>query len=130
MARTPQAPRPGSRSGSMFPDLDAAYERQLEAMARVRRAVATVATSRKKLELRLEEIQQEPTEGEGGAEAELAEVRRQLDAARAEERRVSEASQRLQVRVSALHDAKAAVEAACVAADETARATLAEVTGS
>lgn len=127
MARTPQAPRPGSRSGSMFPDLDAAYGRQLEAMARVRRAVATVATSRKKLELRLDEIQQEPTEGE---DAELAEVRGQLDAARAEERRMSEASQRLQVRVSALHDAKAAVEAACVAADETARATLAEVTGS
>ncbi len=130
MARTPQAPRPGSRSGSMFPDLDAAYERQLEAMARVSRAVATVATSRKKLELRLDEIQQEPSEGQGGAGAELAGVRRQLDAVRAEERRMSEASQRLQVRVSALHDAKAAVEAACVAAEQTARATLAEVIGS
>lgn len=114
----------------MFPDLDAAYGRQLEAMARLRRAVAAVATSRKKLELRLDEIQREATVGKGDADAELAEVRRQLGAARAEERRMSEASQRLQVRVSALHDAKAAVEAACVAADETARATLAEVTGS
>ena len=130
MARIRQAPRPRSRSGSMFPDLDVAYGRQLEAMARVRRAVAAVATSRKKLELRLDEIRREATEGEGGANAELAEVRRQLEQVRAEERRMSEASQRLQVSVSALHDAKAAVEAACVAADEAARATLAEVTGS
>jgi hypothetical protein len=89
-----------------------------------------VATSRKKLELRVDEIQRQASEGEGGCDAELGEVRRQLDAVRADERRMSEASQRLQVRVSALHDAKAAVEAACVAADETARATLAEVTGS
>jgi phage shock protein A len=130
MARTPHAPRPGSPSRSMFPDLDAAYGRQLEAMARVRRAVAAVATSRKKLELRLGQIQREATEGGGAASSELTEARRQLDAARAEEQRMSAASQRLQVSVSALHDAKAAVEAACVAADETARATLAEVTGS
>jgi phage shock protein A len=129
MARIRQAPRPGSRSGSMFPDLDAAYGRQLEAMARVRRAVAAVATSRKKLELRLDEIQREATEGEG-ADAELAEVRQQLEEVRAEEWRVSAASQRLQVNISAVHDAKTAVEAACLAADETARATLAEVIGS
>jgi phage shock protein A len=115
MARTPQAPRPGSPPRSMFPDLDAAYGRQLEAMARVRRAVAAVATSRKKLELRLGQIQREATEGGGGASSELTEVRRQLDAARAEEQRVSAASQRLQVKVSALHDAKTAVEAACPA---------------
>ena len=122
--------RPGSRSRSMFPDLDAAYVRQLEAMARVRRAVAAAATSRKKLELRLDEIQRQALEGEGSEGSELIQVRRQLEEVRAEERRMAEASQRLQVKVSALHDAKAAVEAACLAADETARATLAEVTGS
>ena len=122
--------RLGSRSRSMFPDLDAAYVRQLEAMARVRRAVAAAATSRKKLELRLDEIQRQALEGEGSEGSELIQVRRQLEEVRAEERRMAEASQRLQVKVSALHDAKAAVEAACLAADETARATLAEVTGS
>lgn len=122
--------RLGSRSRSMFPDLDAAYVRQLEAMARVRRAVAAAATSRKKLELRLDEIQRQALEGEGSEGSELIQVRLQLEEVRAEERRMAEASQRLQVKVSALHDAKAAVEAACLAADETARATLAEVTGS
>lgn len=122
--------RLGSRSRSMFPDLDAAYVRQLEAMARVRRAVAAAATSRKKLELRLDEIQRQALEGEGSEGSGLIQVRRQLEEVRAEERRMAEASQRLQVKVSALHDAKAAVEAACLAADETARATLAEVTGS
>jgi hypothetical protein len=59
-------------------NLDAAYGRQLEAMARVRRAVAAVATSRKKFELRLGEILREATEGKSGADAELAEARRQL----------------------------------------------------
>jgi hypothetical protein len=51
MGLTPLVPGPGSESRSMFPDLDAAYRKQLEALARVRRVVATVATSRKRLEL-------------------------------------------------------------------------------
>jgi phage shock protein A len=127
MVPVPPAPRPGSGSRSMLPDLDAAYHRQLEALARVRRAVAVVATSRKKLELRLSQVRREASEGSVGSE--LAEVLRLLEVARAEERRMAEAGQRLQVKVNELHDAKAAVEAACVAADETARATLSDVTG-
>ena len=129
MVRTPPVARPGSGSRSMFPDLDAAYRRQLEAMAKIRRAAAAAATSRKKLELRLGQIQNETAEGERSASSELIEVRQQLAAARAEQRRMAEAGQRLQAKISALHDAKTAVETACVAADETARATLAEVTG-
>jgi phage shock protein A len=128
MVPTPPVPGPGSGSRSMFPDLDAAYGRQLEAMAKVRRAAAAVATSRKKPELRLGQIQSETAEGES-ASSELTELRRQLAAARAEEQRMAEAGRRLQAKISTLHDAKTAVEAAFVAADETARAILAEVTG-
>src|ERR1700757_3703566 len=40
------------------PDLDAAYERQLEMLTRVRRAVADVATSRKRLELKGTQLDQ------------------------------------------------------------------------
>lgn len=129
MVPTPPVPGSGSESRSMFPDLDAAYRKQLETMARVRRVVATVATSRKKLELRLGEIEGEAGEGERGASSERAEVLLQLEAARAEERRVAEASQRFQAKISALHAAQVAVEAACLAADEAARTALAEVSG-
>jgi phage shock protein A len=130
MGLTPPVPGPGSESRSMFPDLDAAYRKQLEALARVRRVVATVATSRKRLELRLGEIEDEASEGGTAASSERAEVLLQLEASRAEERRLTEASQRFQAKISALHDAQVAVEAACLAAEEAARATLAEVTGS
>lgn len=89
-----------------------------------------MATSRKKLELRVGEIAGEASEGEAAAISERAEVLVQLDAACAEERRVTEASQRFQGKLSALHDAQVAVEAACLAAEEGAKAALAEVTGS
>lgn len=39
------------------PGLDAAYQRQLVALARSRRAVAGVATSRKRLELQIGELE-------------------------------------------------------------------------
>jgi hypothetical protein len=39
------------------PDLDTAYERQLEKLTRVRRAVADVATSRKRLELQANQLE-------------------------------------------------------------------------
>jgi hypothetical protein len=120
-----RSPGPGSGSGLAGSSPGSAAVPCCQAVIST---ASAVTASRKKLELRLDEIRREASEGDGGAE--LAEVRRQLQEVRAEERRMSEASQRLQVRVSALHDAKAAVEAACVAADETARATLTEVTGS
>lgn len=40
------------------PDLDVAYERQLEMLTRIRRAVANVATSRKRLELQAGQLEQ------------------------------------------------------------------------
>ena len=41
------------------PDLDTAYERQLEMLTHVRRAVATAATSRKRLELQANQLEQQ-----------------------------------------------------------------------
>jgi phage shock protein A len=123
MNRTPPNHGPGSSSRSIFPDLDAAYRRQLEVLARVRRAVAAVATSRKKLELRLDQLAQDTAT----PESEIENVRRQLDAARDDERRVGEASERLQVKISALHSAHLAIEEAYAAAEDTAKVTLAEV---
>src|ERR1700751_4604985 len=45
------------RSLNARPDLDTAYERQLEMLTRARRSVANVATSRKRLELQANELQ-------------------------------------------------------------------------
>lgn len=129
MSPTPPVPGPGSYSRSMFPDLDAAYRRQLETLARVRRAVADVATSRKRHESRLAELELETDTPDGQADPEIEAVRRQLDEARAAERRVTAASQRLQDKISAMHSAQLAVEAAYAAAEATAAATIAEVIG-
>ncbi len=41
------------------PDLDTSYERQLEMLTHVRRAVANVATSRKRLELQANQLEQQ-----------------------------------------------------------------------
>lgn len=113
----------------MFPDLDDAYRRQLKTMARVRRAVATAAASRKRLELRLSALEREIGNAEVEASAEIEELRRQLDTARDEEHRVGEASQRLQAKISAPHSAQQAVEEAYAAAEEAAKQTLAQVIG-
>jgi hypothetical protein len=77
MTRIPRLLWGDPASRSMFPDLDAAYRRQLETMSRVRRAIAAVATSRKKLELRLDQLAHETGTPEGEAVSESEEVRRQ-----------------------------------------------------
>ncbi len=40
------------------PDLDYAYQRQLEMLTRVRRAVADIATARKRLELQVQQLEE------------------------------------------------------------------------
>jgi phage shock protein A len=135
----------------VFPDLDAAHERQLETLARVRRAVATVATSRKRLDRQVGQLEREVGEldgqiragmdagqvgianerqvSRGDTERRLAGLRRQHAAMQAEEERAFAASRCLQARLNAFLAAKEAVEAAYTAADEAARAAWAEVTG-
>lgn len=132
-----------------LPGLDAAYRRQLSTLSRVRRAVADVATSSKRLELEVGQLErqlgeladqsrarteagQDCTASEGQVSADtcerLASVRRQYAAMQAKGERVFVASRRLQAEIDALRAAKEAVEAAYTAAEEAAEAVWAEVT--
>ena len=134
-----------------LPGLDAAYQRQLLTLSRVRRAAATVATSRKQLELQVGQLEQQVGElrgqshggmeaGQGGiadecqvrrdtTEQRLADLRRQYAEMQAEEERVIAACRRLQVKVDAFRAAKEATEAAYTEAEEAAEAAWTEVTG-
>jgi hypothetical protein len=130
------------------PDLDTAYERQLEMLTRVRRAVATVATSRKRLELQANQLEQqigklgdqsrnavEAGRGDlaeeagarrGAVQEQLAGLQRQYADVQAEEGRLAVASQRLQAKVDAFRTRKEAIKAAHAAAEAAAEAAWAE----
>ena len=130
------------------PDLDTAYERQLETLTRVRRAVATVATSRKRLELqaiqlgqqigKLDEqsrkamemgrgdLAEEAGARRGVAQEQLTDLQRQYADTQAEEERLTVASQRLQAKVDAFRTRKEAMKAAYAAAQAAAEAAWAE----
>lgn len=130
------------------PDLDAAYERQLEMLTRVRRAVADVATSRKRLELQATQLGQQISKlGEqsrkameaghgtlaeetdarrGAAEEQLADLQRKYADMQAEEERMTAASQRLQAKVDAFRTRKEAIKAGYTAAQAAAEAGWAE----
>jgi hypothetical protein len=119
-----------------LPGLDAAYERQRDRLTPVRRTVADVATSRKRLELQIAQLERQVTElgeqegrGSGGAAERLAELRRQYAALQAEEERVTVASQRLQASLDEFSTRKEAAKAAYLAAQEEAEAIWAEVAG-
>ena len=133
---------------SARPDLDVAYQRQLEMLTRVRRAVAEVATSRKRLELQANQLEQqigklgdqsrkamEAGRGDlaeeagvrrGAAREQLADLQRQYADVQAEEERVTVASQRLQAKVDAFRTRKEAIKAARAAAEASAEAAWAE----
>ncbi|HET9079281.1 MAG TPA: hypothetical protein VFO01_02015 [Trebonia sp.] len=135
----------------VFPDLDAAYQRQVETQMHVRRAIALVATSRKRLQLEIERLEQEVGElgGQGSAgmetghdgmpgatdagrdtaKARLGELRRQYADIQAQEERVTVAYQRLHAEINAFQTARKAIEVSCTAAEEAAEAVLAEATG-
>ena len=124
------------------PDLDYAYQRQLEMLARVRRAVADIATARKRLELQvrqLEEIVSKLAEQRGRAPqtgndelaaqqardrqpvmaAQLADLRRQLETVQSQEERMNVASRRLELKVNNFRIRKEAIKAADAAAEAT-----------
>jgi phage shock protein A len=136
-------PSPNAR-----PDLDTAYERQLEMLTRVRRAVATVATSRKRLELQAIQLEQQigklgehgrkameagrgDLAGEAGArrgavQEQLAGLQRQYAGVQAEEGRLTVVSQRLQAKVDAFRTRMEALKAVHAAAEAAAEAAWAE----
>jgi phage shock protein A len=119
--------------------LDHAYQRQLEMLTRVRRAVADVATAGKRLELQIGQLEEQLSKledqraraleaGDQDLAAEvrtrhsaisdhLADLRRQYAGVRDEEKRIAVASQRLQLRVDAFRTRKEAVKAAETAAE-------------
>ena len=121
-----------TRAPGSLPDLDKAYQQQLAALSRVRRAVAAAATSREQLELQLGQM----TEHELGDHTEiprpdsrlrLETLRRQCTAAQEEEQRFFAASQRLQMKIQSFRMAKEATEAAYVAALDALHAAQTEI---
>ena len=119
--------------------LDYSYEKQLELLQKVRRGVADVATSRKRLELQLAALEQQGTKLEGQAQAALAGGREdlarealtrrsglatQIDDLRTQhagladqEEKLVAASQRLQAKVEAFRTKKETIKATYSAAE-------------
>lgn len=125
------------------PGLDAADMQHRVMLTRVRRAVADVATSRKRLELRIGELERQADDladpsrettdvGQdrtadqdhttGGLDLQLAELRRQYADMQAKEDRVTAASQRLMAEVKAFRAGKEATKAAYTSAEQAADA--------
>jgi hypothetical protein len=130
------------------PGLDAAYQRQLVALARTRRAVAEVATFRKRLELQIGELERRaetpgdtrsPVAGTTQPDApdqdyttpsvteQLADLRRRYADIQAKEERVTAASRQLMAEIDAFRTGKKNTEAAYMAAEEAAKAVHAEM---
>jgi len=98
------------------PDLDYSYQRQLEMLSTVRRAVADIATARKRLELQIHQLE-EVIDRQPAVAAQLADLRRQFESVRGEEERLEAASRRLHSKVDNFRTRKEMIKAADAAAD-------------
>ena len=118
---------------------DYSYEKQLELLQKVRRGVADVATSRKRLELQITQLQQQSDKLEGQAKAALAggredlarealtrrsglqtqisDLQVQLAQLQDQEEKLVQASQRLQAKVEAFRTKKETIKATYSAAE-------------
>jgi len=123
--------------------LDYSYQRQLEILTKVRRGVADVATSRKRIELMVSHLEQqvpklasqrehalgagneplasEARSREAGTQQRLSELHRQLHTLTGEEARLTMASQRLQAKVEAFRVQKETLKARYSAAEGSQR---------
>jgi phage shock protein A len=119
--------------------LDYSYEKQLELLQKVRRGVADVATSRKRLELQMTQLQQQSDKLEGQAKAalaggredlarealtrrsglsqQIADLQTQYAGLQAQEEKLTQASQRLQAKVEAFRTKKETIKATYSAAE-------------
>ena len=119
--------------------LDYSYEKQLELLQKVRRGVADVATSRKRLELQITQLEQQSTKLEGQAKAALAggredlarealirrsglttqitDLQTQLAQLQDQEEKLIAASQRLQAKVESFRTKKETIKATYTAAE-------------
>ena len=120
-------------------NLNSAYQRQLETLSEVRRGVADVATSRKRVELVSDQLEQQAAKlesqrqhalaagrgdlasqartREAGIRERLSSLRRQLHTLAGEEERLSAASQRLQIKVETFRVQKETIKARYTAAE-------------
>ena len=119
--------------------LDYSYEKQLELLQQVRRGVADVATSRKRIELQIQSLAQQVAKLEQQAKAALAggredlarealtrasglhqqvaDLQTQLAALQAQEEKLVTASQQLQAKVEAFRTKKETIKATYSAAE-------------
>ena len=122
--------------------LDYSYQRQLEMLTKVRRGVADVATSRKRVELQMNQIQQQSNKLEkqakarwagredlarealnrrSSAQTQLIDLQTQYAPLQAEEEKLTIASQRLQAKVDAFRTRKETIKATYTAAEAQTR---------
>ncbi|MFD0274247.1 PspA/IM30 family protein [Kitasatospora sp. NPDC127111] len=123
--------------------LDYSYEKQLDLVQKVRRGLADVATSRKRIELQLTQLNQSSTKLEGQARQALAtgredlarealsrraavtsqitDLQTQQASLQAEEEKLTLASQRLQEKVDAFRTRKETIKASYTAAEAQTR---------
>src|ERR1700729_1449752 len=123
--------------------LDYSYQQQLELLQKVRRGVADVATSRKRLELQVNQLQQssdkltrqaqdslaagredlarEALQRKAGIQTQLADLQTQYASLQGEEEKLTGASQRLQAKVHAFRTKQETIKAAYTAAEAQTR---------
>jgi phage shock protein A len=123
--------------------LDYSYQQQLELLQKVRRGVADVATSRKRLELQLNQLQQssdkldrqardslaagredlarEALTRKAGVQSQMTDLKTQYDSLQGEEEKLTAASQRLQAKVDAFRTRKETIKATYTAAEAQTR---------
>ncbi|MFJ6213847.1 PspA/IM30 family protein [Streptomyces sp. NPDC092296] len=123
--------------------LDYSYQKQLELLQKVRRGVADVATSRKRLELQLQQLQQQSAKYEdqgrkalslgredlarealtrkGALAQQISDLEAQYQQLQGEEEKLTLASQRLQSKVDAFRTKKETIKATYTAAQAQTR---------
>jgi phage shock protein A len=123
--------------------LDYSYQRQLELLTKVRRGVADVATSRKRVELQMNQLQQSANkledqarkalgmgredlaraalERKASAQGQLNDLQVQYAQLQAEEEKLTVASQRLQAKVDTFRTRKETIKATYTAAEAQTR---------
>ncbi len=123
--------------------LDYSYQQQLELLQKVRRGVADVATSRKRVELQVNQLQQsadkldrqardalsagredlarEALQRKAGINQQLVDLQTQYASLQGEEEKLSGAAQRLQTKVDAFRTRKETIKATYTAAEAQTR---------
>src|SRR6476659_1741312 len=116
--------------------LDYSYQRQLDLLAKVRRGVADVATSRKRVELQVNQLQQQAEKAismsredlarealtrKSGLTSQIADLKAQHAQLQGEEEKLTLAQQRLQAKVESFRTRKETIKATYTAAEAQTR---------